>query len=58
MNEYLTIEEVTKILKVSRTTVYTWMKSGELKTYKLGKLVRIKREDLERFIQLKERKRD
>lgn len=53
MNEYLTIEEVTKILKVSRTTVYNWMNSGKLKFYKVGRLVRIKSEDLKKFIESK-----
>ena len=51
MNEYLTIKEVTEILKVSRTTVYNWMTSGRLKFFKIGKLVRIKKEDLKKFIE-------
>lgn len=50
MEEYLTIKEVTEILKVSRATIYNWMISGKLKFYKVGRLIRIKREDLERFI--------
>jgi len=50
MNEYLTVSEVMKILKVSRTAVNNWMKSGKLKYYKVGRLVRIKEEDLGKFI--------
>ena len=51
MNEYLTIKEVMDFLKVSRSTIYNWKNSGKLRFYKIGKLVRIKREELERFIE-------
>ena len=51
MDEYLTIQDVMDILKVSRTSVNNWLKSGNLKYYKVGRLVRIKEEDLEKFIQ-------
>lgn len=53
MNEYLTIKEVTVLMKVSRTTVYNWMNSGKLIFYKVGRLVRIKSEDLKKFIESK-----
>ena len=51
MNEYLTISEVMKILKVSRTAINNWMKSGKLKYHKVGRLVRIKSEDLKKFVE-------
>jgi excisionase family DNA binding protein len=49
MNEFFTIKEICKMLKVSRPTVYRWFKSG-LKYYKFKKAVRVKKEDLEEFI--------
>jgi len=49
MNEFLTIREVSQILKVSRTTIYRYFKLG-LKFHKIGGSIRIKREDLEKFI--------
>jgi len=49
MNEFLTIREVCEILKVSRATVYRYFKLG-LKFHKIGGSVRIRREDLEKFI--------
>jgi excisionase family DNA binding protein len=51
MEEYFTIDEVMEKIKVSRQTVYNWMNSGKLKYLKIGKLVRIKEEDLKRFIE-------
>jgi len=48
--EYYTIEEVAKMLKVVYLTVYRWIHDGKLKAYKVGKQYRIKNKDLERFI--------
>ncbi|TVP95176.1 MAG: DNA-binding protein [Acholeplasmatales bacterium] len=45
-----TIEEVTKILKVTQRTVYNYIKSGELKAIKVGKNWRVKHKDLEQFL--------
>ena len=50
MNTYLTPLEVAQILKVSRITVYRWIKSGDLKAKKIGGVVRIRWEDLMEFI--------
>lgn len=50
MNELLTMKEVTEYLKVSRMAIYTWMKAGKLKGYKVGRSVRFKRSDIEDFI--------
>lgn len=50
MDELLTMREVTEYLKVSRMAVYSWMKTGKLKGYKVGRSVRFKRSDVEAFI--------
>jgi excisionase family DNA binding protein len=50
-NDYLTVENIIKILKISRTTAYSFIHSGQLKSYKIGRLVRIKSQDLERFVE-------
>jgi excisionase family DNA binding protein len=50
MNTYLTIQEVMKTLKVSRTTVHTFLKSGKLKSTHVGRLVRIRADDLRAFM--------
>ena len=52
MNEqYYTIEEVAKMLKVAYLTVYRWIREGKLVAYKAGKQYRIKKADLDKFIE-------
>ena len=48
--QYYTIEEVAKLLKVVYLTVYRWIQSGKLTAYKAGKQYRIKKEDLDTFM--------
>ena len=46
-SEMLTITEATRLLKVGRTTLHRWLKSGRLRAYRVGpKAVRIRRGDL------------
>lgn len=43
-------EEIAEKLKTSRSTVYRWLRTGDLKSFKAGKLWRVTREDLEAFL--------
>ena len=54
--QYYTIEEVAKMLKVAYLTVYRWIQSGKLVAFKAGKQYRVKKEDLDSFITSYERK--
>ena len=49
--EYFSIKQVCARLGVSRMTLRRWIDSGKLPAYKLGRLVRIKAEDLTSFLQ-------
>jgi excisionase family DNA binding protein len=52
-DELLTVEEVTRILKVHEETVRRWIRNGELPARLLGSArggYRIRRSDLDRFI--------
>lgn len=49
--QLLTPKETAKILSVDRVTIYKWIKSGFLKAYKIEGIVRIKKEDLKKFIE-------
>jgi len=51
--QYYSIEEVAKMLKVAYLTVYRWIQSGKLNAYKAGKQYRIKKEDLDKFIEIR-----
>lgn len=46
---YYTPEEVAKILKISKGTVYELIKRGELPSYRVGRKMRISPSDLEAF---------
>lgn len=47
MDEYLTINQISKILKINRKTIEYWLHSGKLRGLKFGKQWRIKRSDVE-----------
>jgi len=48
---FLTPQDVSDHLQVSVYTVRRWIKQGELPAYKVGRLWRIKREDLDRWLE-------
>ena len=53
-DQYYSIEEVAKTLKVAYLTVYRWVQAGKLKAYKAGKQYRIERSDLNEFLKKRE----
>ena len=48
--EFYTVQEIAEMLKVSEMTVIRWIKSNKLKASKLGGQFRIKKQDLEDFV--------
>ncbi len=48
--QYYTIEEVAKMLKVAYLTVYRWIQDSKLPSVKAGKQYRIKKNDLDNFL--------
>lgn len=51
--EYLTLAEVSKLLKVHPNTLRNWDKSGQLKAVRIGvrKIRRYKKDDVVRFLE-------
>jgi excisionase family DNA binding protein len=47
--------DVAEILKVSKALAYKMLKEGEIPTVRFGKSVRVRREDLEKYIYEKTR---
>ncbi len=45
-----TVDETAEILKIKPRTVREWIRTGKLKSFKLGDLVRIHEEDLQALI--------
>lgn len=48
--QYYSIEEVSKLLKVAYLTVYRWIHVGKLTSYKAGKQYRISKDSLDTFL--------
>lgn len=51
--EYLTLMEVSKLLKVHPNTLRNWDKNGQLKAARIGtrKIRRYKKDDVKKFIE-------
>jgi len=49
MDEILTVREVAKYLKLSRTTIWRWCNEGKLQAFKVGRGWRIHRSDIEKI---------
>ncbi len=51
MSDYLTIQDVANEMGVEYKTVYRLVTSGKLPSFRVGRVYRIRREDLDRFIE-------
>lgn len=49
-NTWLTVPELAKYLKVSKETVYRWLESKTVPCYRLGKLWRFKRDEIDQWV--------
>ncbi len=50
-DNYLTVNEVADRFRVSRPTVYAWLKEGKIESTKLGKVRRILASSVNRFVE-------
>jgi excisionase family DNA binding protein len=50
MDEYLSPKELAQLLKVSKTWPYIMVKRGLLPYYKMGKVIRFRKKDIEAFL--------
>ncbi len=48
--EFYTAEEISEMLKISLSSAYTLLNSGQIATIRIGRSVRVKKEDLEEYI--------
>ena len=51
MTQWLSVEDIAKELNVPLDTVRFWIRSKRLRAYKPGKEYRVRREDLDRFLE-------
>lgn len=47
--EFYTVEEVSKILRVSKRTVYRWVHGGKINCVRVGKKILIPVEDIKKL---------
>lgn len=48
---WMTLDEAATHLRVTRATLYRWIKAGQLHSYRLGaRSVRLKREEIDRLV--------
>ena len=50
----LTVPEVAKYLRIGRTTAYALVKNGEIPSLKIGRQIRVFRDDLLNYVGLSE----
>lgn len=50
-DEWLSVEEIAQILKMDEETVRRWIRSKQLKGYRFGRDLRVRREDFDKFVQ-------
>jgi excisionase family DNA binding protein len=50
MDEILTVPEIAEYLKVSRSTVWRWCSEGKLPAFKMGKIWRVHRAEIEKIV--------
>lgn len=48
--ELMSLEEAVETLKTSRSTVYRWLRNGQLRGVKVGRQWRVRTDDVERFL--------
>lgn len=48
--KYLTLQEVSEIVNITRRTLYNYIKAGKLEAVKVGKEWRVTPQEVERFL--------
>ncbi len=49
--EFLTVREVASFLHVAQKSIYKWISEQRLPAYRFGRAVRVRRDDLDHFIE-------
>lgn len=53
-DEILTVQDVARYLKVTPKTVYALVKAGDLRVFRIGRVVRCRKGDVDAFIAQRE----
>lgn len=55
LNNLLTLDELCDLLKVSKSTVYSWVSDGLIPVVKVGRLVRFNSNSIKNWLEKRER---
>ncbi len=47
---FLTVKEISKLLKLNDLTIYEYIRNGKLKAVKFGRTYRVEKKNLDKFI--------
>lgn len=50
-SKFMTVKEVAELLQLNKMTIYRYIQAGKLTAYKVGKDLRIKKEDFDKFLE-------
>lgn len=50
-DEFYNIDDICKLFRVSKITVYRWLKAKKIIGYKMGKAYLFKKADIDKFIE-------
>jgi len=51
LKDFLTIDELSEYLSIKRSTLYSMVESGELPHYRIGRLIRFERSEVDRWVE-------
>ena len=50
-NDILTVEELCEVLRIGKNTAYKLLKSGEIKSIKIGKVYKIPKKSVRKYLE-------
>lgn len=50
-NDILTVEELCEVLRIGKNTAYKLLKSGEIKSVKIGKIYKIPKKSVRKYLE-------
>ena len=56
--EFLSVKDIAKLLELKEDTIQGWIRRKELVAYKVGNAYRVKREDLDKFLEERRTKKE
>jgi len=56
MDSFMTVKELSKLIKIKKSTLYTWAYRKQIPSQKIGKALRFSQKDIECWLETQKRK--